>query len=148
MSTQRKRIIFWLSAGAVVTVLTFAGWWLHEVNQVLKGKAPVSCDEAARFLAAAHPPETARNKKCTVGQWQTTWYNIDFQTSRAEAEAWLRSTYPDATVSRDCVEAGLCAYPAAPADGSDNGNADYLSVHIRFEDSDSAHVNVSGGTST
>ncbi|MEU9419845.1 hypothetical protein [Streptomyces sp. NPDC048272] len=146
MSTQRNRTIFWLSAGAVATVLTLVGWFLHEVNQELDGKAPVSCGEAVRFLQAAHPPETARNKKCTRGQWQTTWYNIDFQTSRAEAEAWLRTTYPDARVHRDCFEADLCASPAAPADGSDNGNADYLSVDIRFEERDSAHVNVSGGT--
>ncbi|WP_327732891.1 hypothetical protein OG749_02520 [Streptomyces nojiriensis] len=39
-----------------------------------------------------------------------------------------------------------CARPAAPA-GNDNGNADYLSVHIRYEERDSAHVHVSGGTS-
>ncbi|MCX4721952.1 hypothetical protein [Streptomyces virginiae] len=43
--------------------------------------------------------------------------------------------------------ADLCARPAAPADGSDNGNADYLSVDIRYEERDSAHVHVSGGTS-
>ncbi|WP_371594487.1 hypothetical protein [Streptomyces virginiae] len=62
-------------------------------------------------------------------------------------EAWLRTTYPDAQVDRDCVDADLCARPAAPADGSDNGNADYLSVDIRYEERDSAHVHVSGGTS-
>ncbi|MER6390555.1 hypothetical protein ABT236_19085 [Streptomyces sp. NPDC001523] len=35
--------------------------------------------------------------------------------------------------------------PRRPADGHDNGNADYLSVDIRFAESESAHVNVSGG---
>ncbi|MFF1778102.1 hypothetical protein [Streptomyces virginiae] len=54
---------------------------------------------------------------------------------------------PDAKVDLDCVDADLCARPAAPADGSDNGNADYLSVDIRYEERDSAHVHVSGGTS-
>ncbi|MFI5642088.1 hypothetical protein ACIA8H_32365 [Streptomyces goshikiensis] len=147
MSTQRNRITFWLSAGAVVTVLTSGGWWLHGANQELDGNAPVSCGEAVRFLQAAHPLETARSKHCTKGQWQTTWYNIHFQTSRAEAEAWLHTTYPEAQVNRDCVEADLCASPAAPADGDDNGNADYLSVDVRFEEHDSAHVHVSGGTS-
>ncbi|MFG2229009.1 hypothetical protein ACGFNX_03160 [Streptomyces sp. NPDC048723] len=144
---QRNRTTFWLWAGAVVAVLASAGWWLHGANQELDGKAPVSCGEAVRFLQAAHPPETARKKQCTKGQWQTTWYNIYFQTSRAEAEEWLRTTYPDAKVSRDCVEADLCARPAAPADGTDNGNADYLRVDIRFEERDSAYVHVSGGTS-
>ncbi|MFD4940436.1 hypothetical protein [Streptomyces virginiae] len=147
MTTQRNRTTLWLSAGAVVTVLASAGWWLHGADQELRGKAPASCGEAVRFLRAAHPPETARNKQCTKGQWQTTWYNINFQTSRAEAEAWLRTTYPDAKIDRDCVDADLCARPAAPADGNDNGNADYLSVDIRYEERDSAHVHVSGGTS-
>ncbi|MFE7411127.1 hypothetical protein [Streptomyces laurentii] len=141
---------FWLPAGAVAAVLAVlasAGWWLYRANQELEGKAPVSCREAVRFLQAAHPPEAAQSKRCTKGQWQTTWYNIDFQTSRAEAEAWLRATYPDARVDRDCAGADLCAQPTTPADGSDNGNADYLSVDIRFEERDFAHVHVSGGTS-
>ncbi|WP_448701830.1 hypothetical protein [Streptomyces avidinii] len=56
LSTQRNRTTFWLSAGAVVTVLTSAGWLLHGANQELDGKAPVSCGEAVRFLQAAHPP--------------------------------------------------------------------------------------------
>ncbi|MEU6315335.1 hypothetical protein [Streptomyces sp. NPDC047014] len=147
MSTQRKRTVLWLSAGGVVTFLALVGWWLHGADQEMDGKAPTACGEAVRFLHATPPPETARNKKCTRGQWQTTWYNIHFQTSRTEAEAWLRSTYPDARVNSDCVNADLCARPAAPADGTDNGNADYLSVGIRFEEHDSAHVHVSGGTS-
>ncbi|MFJ6368536.1 hypothetical protein ACIQK5_10200 [Streptomyces virginiae] len=93
MTAQRNRTTFWLSAGAVVTVPASAGWWLHGADQELHGKAPVFCGEAIRFLRAAHPPpETARNKQCTKGQWQTTWHNINFQTSRAEAEAWLRIT--------------------------------------------------------
>ncbi|PWK63085.1 hypothetical protein BCL76_12329 [Streptomyces sp. CG 926] len=45
------------------------------------------------------------------------------------------------------MQADLCAHPAAPADGNDNGNADHLSVDIHFEERDSAHVHVSGGTS-
>ncbi|MEW2372526.1 hypothetical protein AB0940_24610 [Streptomyces sp. NPDC006656] len=144
---QRNRSGFWLAAGAVVAVLASAGWWLHGADQEMEGKAPVSCREAVRFLQAARLPEAARSKRCTKGQWQTTWYNIDFQISRAEAEPWLRAAYPGAGVDRDCVNADLCARPAAPADGSDNGNADYLAVDIRFEERDLAHVHVSGGTS-
>ncbi|WP_328793579.1 hypothetical protein [Streptomyces sp. NBC_00273] len=56
---------------------------------------------------------------------------MDFQASRTEAEAWLRAAYPDAWVSHDCVNADLCSWR----------------VGIRFEERDSAHVHVSGGTS-
>lgn len=30
MSTRRAKIAIWLSAGAVVTVLASAGWWLYQ----------------------------------------------------------------------------------------------------------------------
>lgn len=148
LSTQRRRIAIWLSAGAVVTALTSAGWWLYQANLELKGEFPVSCGEAIRFLRTANPPETARNRQCTRGQWQTTWYNMDFQASRTEAEAWLRATYPNARVARDCFKADLCSWPSVPAGGPGDDSADSLEVDIRFEERDSAHVHVSGGTST
>ncbi|MFE2527658.1 hypothetical protein ACFXEL_25825 [Streptomyces sp. NPDC059382] len=69
------------------------------------------------------------------------------QTSRAVAEAWLRTTYPDAEIFRECVEDDLYAALPRPRVGSDNGNADYLSVDVRFQESDSAHVHVAGGMS-
>ncbi|MET9693334.1 hypothetical protein ABZY81_33630 [Streptomyces sp. NPDC006514] len=147
MSTQRRRIAIWLSAGAVVTALTSASWWLYQANLELDGKYPVSCGEAIRFLQTAQPPETARNRQCTRGHWQTTWYNMDFQAPRTEAEAWLRSTYPDARVTSDCVNADLCSRPSAPAGGPGDDSADHLRVDIRFEERDSAHVHVYGGTS-
>ncbi|MFJ7586695.1 hypothetical protein ACIQZO_04700 [Streptomyces sp. NPDC097617] len=144
MATQRTKIAVRPSAGAVATVLAAAGWWLHQVSLVLDGKAPVSCGEAIRFLETAHPPETARNKQCTWGQWQTTWYTMDFQASRTEAEAWLHTTYPDARVYRDCVDADLCSSPTVLQDGDDS--ADHLSVDIRFQEHDSAVAHVSGVT--
>ncbi|MFK0259339.1 hypothetical protein [Streptomyces sp. NPDC090445] len=146
LSVRRRKFAIWLSVGAVGTVLTSAGWFLYQIGLELDGKAPVPCSEAIRFLHTAEPPATARNKQCTRGQWQTTWYNIDFQASRAEAETWLRTAYPDARVSRDCVKADLCSWPAAPAGGDDS--ADHLRVDIRFDERGSAHVHVSGGTST
>ncbi|MFE1877014.1 hypothetical protein ACFW9N_40225 [Streptomyces sp. NPDC059496] len=72
---------------------------------------------------------------------------MDFQASRTEAEAWLRAAYPDARISHDCVNADLCSWPTAPAGGPEDDSADYLRVDIRFEERDSAHVHVSGGTS-
>ncbi|WP_327380829.1 hypothetical protein [Streptomyces sp. NBC_01207] len=147
MSTQRRRIAIWLSAGAAVTALTSVSWWLYQANLELDGKYPVSCGEAIRFFQTAQPPETARDRQCTRGHWQTTWYNMDFQASRTEAEAWLRAAYPDARVSHDCVNADLCSRATAPAGGPEDDSADYLRVDIRFGERDSAHVHVSGGTS-
>ncbi|MFG2714128.1 hypothetical protein ACGFX2_26770 [Streptomyces goshikiensis] len=65
--------------------------------------------------------------------------------ARTEAEAWLRTTYPDARVGRDCADADLCSSPAAPEGGDDS--PDYLRVGIRYEEHGTAHVHISGGTS-
>ncbi|MFF3861301.1 hypothetical protein [Streptomyces sp. NPDC002209] len=144
LSTRRTKIAIWLTSGAVVTVLTCMGWWLYGASLEMDGKAPVSCGQAIRFLHTNQPPETARDKRCTKGQWQSTWYHMDFEVTRAEAEAWLHAAYPDAKVNRDCLEADLCSYPDVDVDG--DGRADLMHVDIRFKENDLANVRVSGGT--
>ncbi|MFE3761146.1 hypothetical protein ACFXPI_05200 [Streptomyces sp. NPDC059104] len=127
-----------------MTAVTYIGWWLYGAGLELDGKAPVSCGQAIRFLRTAQPPETARNKSCTKGQWQSTWYNMDFEATREEAEVWIHTTYPGASVRRDCLEADLCSSPGVDVDG--DGRTDLMDVGIRFKEHGLAHVRVHGGT--
>ncbi|MBT1188553.1 hypothetical protein HET69_32385 [Streptomyces sp. CJ_13] len=46
MSTRRTKIAIWLSAGAVVTVLASAGWWLYQATPA----APEGGDDSADYL--------------------------------------------------------------------------------------------------
>ncbi|MFD0267757.1 hypothetical protein ACFVGY_14355 [Streptomyces sp. NPDC127106] len=134
-----------IATAATVGALSLAGWFLFQVKAALDGKAPVSCNEAIRFVRAVEPPEGTQHKRCTMGQWQTTWYNLSFQVPQAEAEGWLRASYPDATV-RHCADADLCS--AGNIGSGEDGLADHVRVEIRFGERGLAHVQVYGGTST
>ncbi|NXY95055.1 hypothetical protein HYE82_11755 [Streptomyces sp. BR123] len=134
-----------ISAAAAVGALSLVGWFLFQVKATLDGKAPVSCGEAVRFVRAVEPPEGTQHKRCTKGQWQTTWYNLSFQIPQAEAETWLRASYPDATV-RHCADADLCS-DGSIGTGKD-GLADHVRVEIRFGERGLAHVEIYGGTLT
>lgn len=147
MSTRRKKAVIALAVGAPLALLSFAGWFLHQADLEMSGKAPVSCGEAVRFLQADGLPEGAREERCTRGQWQTTWYTVDFRTPRAEAEAWLRASYPEAEVRQGCADAELCASPEVRGDGG-HRLADQVGVEIGPEEDGLARVRVTGGTTT
>lgn len=147
MSTRRKKAVTALAVGAPLAVLSSVGWFLYQADLEMTGKAPVPCREAVRFLHADGLPEGARDKRCTGGQWQTTWYTVDFRSPQAEAEAWLRSSYPGAEVRHGCTDADVCAHPQVRGDGG-HALADHVSVEIGPEEDGLARVRVTGGTTT
>ncbi|WP_405982254.1 hypothetical protein [Streptomyces sp. NBC_00158] len=147
MSTRRKKAATALAIAAPLALLLLVGRFLHQADLQMTGRAPVPCAEAVRFLQAEGLPEEAREERCTGGQWQTTWYTVDFRIPRAEAEAWLRSSYPGAEVRHGCAAADACAHPQVTGDGG-HDLADHVSVEIGPEEDGLARVRLTGGTTT
>ncbi|MDK9494813.1 hypothetical protein QEZ40_003447 [Streptomyces katrae] len=147
MSTRRKKAAIALAVAAPLALLLLVGRFLHQADLQMTGRAPVPCAEAVRFLHAEGLPAGAREKRCTGGQWQTTWYTVEFRSPRARAEAWLRSSYPGAEVRHGCADADVCSDPRVTGDGG-HDLADHVSVEIGPEEDGLARVRLTGGTTT
>ncbi|MFD8981194.1 hypothetical protein [Streptomyces sp. NPDC059564] len=150
MSGRRQRIAVWLGAAAVAAGLGAGGWYASQVMAAFDGTLGVPCDDAVRFLRAAPLPEGTHDRRCTTGQWMSVSYELDIRAPREAAETWLRASYPDTELLRDCAAADACAHPQPrPVPFTDeNGHrlTDSVRIELDYEDGDIAHVRMSGAT--
>lgn len=150
MPGRRQRIAIWLAATVVAVGLTGGGWYAYQLVSAMDGDLGVPCDEAAHFLRAARLPDGTRDRRCTTGQWMSSSYQLDFRAPQEAAEVWLRASYPDITLHRDCASADVCAYPQPDrvpvTDAHGHRLTDSVSVALDYESEGIAHVRMSGST--
>ncbi|MFD9616566.1 hypothetical protein ACFWB2_04635 [Streptomyces virginiae] len=151
MTVRRKRLTTWLVITGTTAVLAVGGWWAYQVSAAFVGTLGVPCDQAARFVRAAELPAGTRDRQCTTGQWMSISYELDFRAPREETEAWLRTSYPEAEFSPDCLDSDACASPQLPGhapvkDEAGRRLADGVTIELDYEDGDVTHVRIDGWT--
>ncbi|MFJ6486215.1 MULTISPECIES: hypothetical protein [unclassified Streptomyces] len=151
ISVRRKRITVWLAITATTAVLAFGGWYAYQVSAAFVGVLGAPCDKAAAFVRAAELPAGTHDRRCTTGQWMSISYDLDFRAPRKETEAWLRTSYPEATFSMGCLDSDACASPPLPGhapvkDEAGHRLADAVNIELDYEDGDVTHVRISGWT--
>ncbi|MFE1559071.1 hypothetical protein ACFW6V_29310 [Streptomyces sp. NPDC058734] len=153
MPGQRQRSAKWLGvalAAASAVVLAAGGWYAYQLASGVTSTLGVPCNQAAHALRAARLPDGTYDRQCTAGTWMSTEYTMDFRAPREATEAWLRSSYPDADLSRDCADADACTDPQPrPVPFTDKDGhrlMDVVRVELDYEDGDIAHVRASGVT--
>ncbi|MFD9412659.1 hypothetical protein ACFWBN_37430 [Streptomyces sp. NPDC059989] len=153
MSRRRRRNAKWLGAAlaaAAATVLATGGWYAYQLVSGVTGTLGVPCDEASHALRAARLPDGTHDRQCTAGTWMSTEYRLDFRAPREATEAWLRSSYPDTELSRDCTGADACTdpqpHPVPFTDKDGHRLMDVVRIELDYENGDIAHVRASGVT--